>query len=181
LQDIESYRPFRKNRTRRLILWAGVGAIGLIVLAIIALVLFGPKESAGPGAQAATTNSAPATAQPATGTLSPPATSTATADTGAAAPVVDLASMTQIDRRAFVQKLIRQGVLTGVQVSPAPPKVGVTPLFQSLGLDLKRQFIAVVEAYVHNGATTTEQLQLIDATNGDVIGNYTVADGLKLS
>jgi len=176
LQDIEPYRPFRKNPARRLILWAGLGGIVLIVLAVIGLMLFGPKESGRVEQNAA---ASPAVA-PAAASASSAASDAVAATDSPAVTVVDLASMTQTDRRAFVQKLIRQGVFTGLKISPAPPRVGVTPLFQSLNPDLKRQFISVVEAYVHNGATTTEPLQLIDATNGNAIGTYTVADGLKL-
>ena len=41
--------------------------------------------------------------------------------------------------------------------------------------------IATVYAYVNNGAAGKDPLQLIDATNGKMIGTYTAADGLKLS
>ena len=179
MQDIEPYPPFRRNNGRRFVLWAALGGIVIIVLAVIGLVLFGPKDTGKSVQPAVAATASTATTQPAPATPAPTATTDTTAPP--APPVVDLTTMTQADRRAFVQKLISQGVFTGVQISPAPPKVGVTPLFQSLNLDLKRQFISVVEAYVHNGAATTEPLQLIDATNGHAIGTYTVADGLKLS
>jgi hypothetical protein len=89
--------------------------------------------------------------------------------------------MDQSQRRALVTALIGQGVFTGVQVDSPPPKVGVTPLFQGLSDDLKQQFIATVYAYVNNGAAGKDPLQLIDATNGKMIGTYTATDGLKPS
>ena len=108
----------------------------------------------------------------------------AAADLGDAAPsgqpaVVDLTAMDQPARKAFLLRLIDQGVFTGVQAPPAP-KVGVTPLFQGLSADLKQQFIAVVDAYVYNGATGPDPLQVIDDTSGKVVGTYTPGDGLKL-
>ena len=89
--------------------------------------------------------------------------------------------MNQAQRRDLVNAMIGQGVFTGVQVDSPPPKVGVTPLFQGLSDDLKQQFIATVYAYVNNGAAGKDPLQLIDATNGKMIGTYTAGDGLKLS
>lgn len=93
--------------------------------------------------------------------------------------MVNLAAMDQPARKAFLLRLINQGVFTGVQAPPAP-KVGVTPLFEGLSPDLKQQFIAVVDAYVYNGAAGPEPLQVIDATNGKVMGTYSPSDGLKL-
>jgi hypothetical protein len=105
----------------------------------------------------------------------------ASSNASSALVVVEPDAMDQGQRRALVTALIGQGVFTGVQVDSPPPKVGVTPLFQGLSDDLKQQFIATVYGYVNNGAAGKDPLQLIDATNGKMIGTYTAADGLKLS
>jgi hypothetical protein len=88
--------------------------------------------------------------------------------------------MDQGARKALLNALIRQGVFTGVEAVGSPPKVGVTPLFQGLKPDLQRQFLATVYTYVNNGPAGSLPLQVIDATTGKVVGNYTTADGLKL-
>ena len=87
--------------------------------------------------------------------------------------------MSQGARRDFLNKLIGQGVFMGVDPFGPPAKVGVTPLFQGLNPDLQLQFLAVVYAYVHNGAVATDPLQVVDSTNGKVIGTFTNETGLK--
>jgi hypothetical protein len=98
-----------------------------------------------------------------------------------AVEVVDAGTMTQESRRGFLLTLIQQGVFTGVQALDDPPKVGVTALFRGLSPNLQQQFIAVVYAYINNGAPGTKTLQLIDAGSGTQIGSYSANDGLKLS
>jgi hypothetical protein len=95
--------------------------------------------------------------------------------------VVDAGAMTQQSRRGLLLTLIQQGVFTGVQALDTPPKVGVTALFQGLSPNLQQQFIAVVYAYINNGAAGTQRLQLIDATSGSQVGSYSASDGLELS
>lgn len=77
--------------------------------------------------------------------------------------------------------MIQQGVFSGVQALDTPPKVGVTALFEGLSPNLQQQFIAVVYAYINNGAAGTQTLQLIDAASGSQVGSYTTSEGLKLS
>ena len=89
--------------------------------------------------------------------------------------------MTQQSRRGLLLTLIQQGVFTGVQALDTPPRVGVTALFQGLSPSLQRQFIAVVYAYINNGAAGTQTLQLIDANSGTPVGSYSASGGLKLS
>ena len=89
--------------------------------------------------------------------------------------------MTQQSRRGLLLTLIQQGVITGVQALDTPPRVGVTALFQGLSPSLQRQFIAVVYAYINNGAAGTQTLQLIDANSGTQVGSYSASGGLKLS
>jgi hypothetical protein len=88
--------------------------------------------------------------------------------------------MDQRSRRQLVSTLIEQGVFTGVQAIGSPPKVGVTPLFRGLDVDLQRQFVAAVYSYINKGGAGTEALQVIDATTGDLVGKYTAAGGLEL-
>ncbi|HZY49865.1 MAG TPA: hypothetical protein VFE64_08805 [Devosia sp.] len=88
--------------------------------------------------------------------------------------------MSQESRRGLLLTLIQQGVFTGVQALDTPPKVGVTALFKGLSPNLQRQFIAVVYAYVNNGAAGMQTLQLIDAASGSQVGSYSASDGLTL-
>lgn len=131
--------------------------------------------SAVPGASAA----AESPLQPAAA-IPPPAPADA-APSEPAVEVVDAGTMTQQSRRGFLLTLIQQGVLTGVQALDDPPKVGVTALFRGLSPSLQQQFIAVVYAYINNGAAGTKTLQLIDASSGAQIGSYSASDGLTLS
>lgn len=118
---------------------------------------------------------------PASSASSAPQMSAETVSTGPAVQVVDAGTMSQQSRRGFLLTLIQQGVLTGVQALDTPPKVGVTPLFEGLSPNLQQQFIAVVYAYINNGAAGTQTLQLIDSTNGSQVGSYSASNGLKLS
>jgi hypothetical protein len=157
--------------------WAILAGVMLVIAGIFLITrLVTPHSDSASPSNPAIASSTATVAAPATPSANAAQPLASTADP----QVVDLASMNQPARRAFVLKLISQGVFTGVQATTSPPKVGVTPLFQGLNLSLKQQFIAAVEAYVHNGAATTQPLELIDATNGNSIGTYTVADGLKL-
>ena len=87
--------------------------------------------------------------------------------------------MDQASRKALLSTLIDQGIFTGIEALGSPPKVGVTPLFLGLNASLQQQFIALVYAYVNNGAAGTIPLQVIDATNGKTLQSFTLADGLK--
>jgi cytoskeletal protein RodZ len=171
LQDAEpSFARTRRPR-RKLMGWAILAAVVVVIIAIYLLtrLVTSQANNSSTSVATATTSASSRSAQP-----------TAPAAGTSGTQVVDLSSMDQPARKTFVLRLIKQGVFTGVQVSTSPPKVGVTPLFQGLSPDLKQQFLAAVEAYVHNGATTTEPLEIIDAISGKNIGTYTIAEGLKL-
>jgi len=175
-------RGRRRDPRRKFIGW-GIMAVAVV---LIAGLFFIPHREPTQTTVAAANVPAPASASPAsaagtTASSAPqvsPASQPSATGSGQAA-VVDLAAMDQPARKAFLLRLINQGVFTGVQAPPAP-KVGVTPLFQGLSADLKQQFIAVVNAYVYNGAAGPEPLQVIDATTGKVMGTYTPSGGLKL-
>ncbi len=130
------------------------------------------SSSAAPSSDAASSSAVAAAAPP---------SAAAPSSSSSALVVVAPDAMDQASRRQLLTALIGQGVFTGIQVDSPPPKVGVTPLFQGLSDDLKQQFIATVYAYVNNGGTGKDPLQLVDATSGKTIGTYTAADGLKLS
>lgn len=132
-----------------------------------------PSAASSAASAAATSLGAPASPQPAASSAAP---IPAVAPSGTA--VADAAAMDQGERRDFLNRLIGQGVFTAVVPVPAA-KVGVTPLFQGLKPDLQLQFLAVAYAYIHNGAAGTDPLQLIDVTNGKVIGNFTNTAGLQ--
>lgn len=126
------------------------------------------ESSSGASAETSTTPSPPSAASPAEAAASN-------------VEVVDAGTMSQQSRRGLLLTLIQQGVFTGVQAVGTPPKVGVTALFQGLSSSLQQQFIAVVYAYINNGAGGTQTLQLIDATSGTQVGSYSASDGLKLN
>ena len=97
--------------------------------------------------------------------------------------------MDQSARKDFLNKLIGQGVLMGVEPFGPPAKVGVTPLFQGLNPDLQLQFLAVVYAYVHAGLPSPDPLQVIDSTTQSltvpaatgVLANDTDPEGASLT
>lgn len=128
------------------------------------------KASSSPVADASTPSSAVSSAAPV------PAGETSATEV----EVVDAGTMSQESRRGLLLTLIQQGVFTGVQALDTPPKVGVTALFKGLSPNLQRQFIAVVYAYVNNGAAGVQTLQLIDAASGSQVGSYSASDGLTL-
>jgi hypothetical protein len=177
-------RSRRRDPRRKFIGW-GIMAAAVLVIAGLFFIPHGqgPQSPTASVASTATPSaaapaSAPAPVAEAPAASSPTAAPSAASTDGTLA-VVDLAAMDQPARKAFLLRLINQGVFTGVQAPPAP-KVGVTPIFQGLSPALKQQFIAVVDAYVYNGATGPDPLQLIDATTGKAMGSYTPGDGLKL-
>jgi hypothetical protein len=126
-------------------------------------------------------SSASAVAEPAPSEDAVPAASSAASAIPPDQAVVDAATMDQRSRRGLLLTLIRQGVFTGVQALDSPPKVGVTALFRGLSPSLQQQFVAVAYAYINNGASGVQMLELIDAASGAQIGTYTASDGLKLS
>lgn len=139
-----------------------------------------PAPAASLGAPASHAPEAPASSSTAASQPSAPAPSASPVVPvpPAGTAVADAAAMNQSDRRDFLNRLIGQGVFTAVVPVPAA-KVGVTPLFQGLKPDLQLQFLAIAYAYIHNGAAATDPLQLIDVTNGKVIGNFTNGAGLQ--
>jgi hypothetical protein len=177
-------RNRRRDARRKFIGW-GIMAVAVLVIAGLFFIPHSePTQTtvtAAAGASAPNV-SAPAAAVPAAAPNSATGSSASQASAAASgqAAVVDLAAMDQPARKAFLLRLINQGVFTGVQAPPAP-KVGVTSLFQGLSPDLKLQFIAAVDAYVYNGAAGPDPLQVIDASSGKVMGTYTPADGLRLN
>jgi len=175
-------RSRRRDPRRKFIGW-GIMAAAVLVIAGLFFIPHGQGPQTTANVASTATPSAAAASAPAS-VAEAPAAPAPTAAPSAASPdstpaVVDLAAMDQPARKAFLLRLINQGVFTGVQAPPAP-KVGVTPIFQGLSPALKQQFIAVVDAYVYNGAAGPDPLQLIDATTGKVMGSYTPGDGLKL-
>lgn len=169
--------------------------VAILAIFLVTRMLAGPAQApvvapsvadASPAAAATESASAPSpsSSAPASGVAEAPASSRGDPAAAGASPgaddvaVVDAGTMTQQSRRGFVLTLIQQGVLTGVQALDTPPKVGVTALFRGLSPSLQRQFIAVVYAYINNGATGTQTLQLIDATSGSQVGSYSASDGL---
>ena len=133
-----------------------------------------------PSAAASSQQPAPASSQAAASSALPQPAAPSAAASSQKLAVVDAEAMAQGARRDLLNKLIGQGVFTGIE-PVGPARVGVTPLFQGLNPDLQQQFLAVVYAYVHNGAAATDALLVIDATNGKVIGNFTNEAGLKLA
>ena len=131
-----------------------------------------------PSAAASSQQPAPASSQAAASSALPQPAAPSAAASSQKLAVVDAEAMAQGARRDLLNKLIGQGVFTGIE-PVGPARVGVTPLFQGLNPDLQQQFLAVVYAYVHNGAAATDALLVIDATNGKVIGNFTNEAGLK--
>jgi hypothetical protein len=187
----------RTNTRTRLIGWSVLAAAAVVIVGIflitravgpaaptaVATTVSSSAPASEPSVPAASASSAPpssaepAASEPAASSASAPA---ASSSSSAELVVVDAAAMDQGARKALLNALIRQGVFTGVEAVGSPPKVGVTPLFQGLKPDLQRQFLAAVYTYVNNGPTGSLPLQVIDATTGKVVGNYTTADGLKL-
>jgi hypothetical protein len=167
--------------TRKLMGWGILAAVALVIVGVFLLSRMGTPNPA------ATASAATAAAsQSVTASSQSAASSTEVADrtpqraASTSVAVVEPDTMDQASRESFLTKLIRQGVFTGVDVTNSPAKVGATPLFLGLNPDLQRQFVATVFAYVNNGTTGKVPLEVIDARNGKVIGNYTAADGLKL-
>ena len=88
--------------------------------------------------------------------------------------------MDQQSRKDMLLRLIGQGVFTGVEAVGTAPKVGVTDLFKGLDPAMQSEFVALVYAYVNNGAAGKAALQIIDAQTGAPAGTYSADGGLKL-
>ena len=136
------------------------------------------------GTTTAQASSAPAVVSSAPSSAAAPSPATVTASQPAESTprvaLVDTATMDQQSRREMLLRLINQGVFTGIQAVGSPPRVGVTPLFKGLDPAMQREFVGLVYAYVNNGTTGTEPLQIVDAQTGDAAGTYTADAGLKL-
>jgi len=96
------------------------------------------------------------------------------------AAIVDANAMDQQSRKDMLLKLINQGVFTGIVADVSPPRVGVTDLFKGLSPSIQSEFAALVYAYVNNGRTGKDPLQIIDVQTGASAGTYTADGGLKL-
>lgn len=179
-QDYVPYRPSRRRDPRRKLMGWGILAAVVLVIVIVFVV---SHQWGSPTASGAV---ATATPQPAASTASAPAATTpavaatpAPGATGATPAIVDPNAMDQPTRKALVLKLIHQGVFTAVLALANPPRVGVTDIFRGLSPDLQTQFLGTVDSYVHNGAPSTDALQLIDPKTGKTVGTYTAAGGVK--
>jgi hypothetical protein len=173
----------KRTPKQKLLGWSILAVAALVIVGVflITRIITSPLPAGTTTAQAssapAVVSSAPSSAaapSPATVTASQPAESTPRV------ALVDTATMDQQSRREMLLRLINQGVFTGIQAVGSPPRVGVTPLFKGLDPAMQREFVGLVYAYVNNGTTGTEPLQIVDAQTGDAAGTYTADAGLKL-
>lgn len=93
---------------------------------------------------------------------------------------VSVADM-QGDRQAFIQKLIKKGIIQKVEVPGKLPHVWVKPLFYALDFSDKQQFISVIYIYYKNQNSMYDIVVLYDSKSGKEIGKFAETyGGLKL-
>jgi hypothetical protein len=87
----------------------------------------------------------------------------------------------QGDRKAFIQKLINNGIFQKVEVPASLPHLWVKPAFHALDFDTKSKFVNVVYAYYVTKNPKYNIVVLYDSQTGKEVGKYAeVYGGLKL-
>ena len=88
----------------------------------------------------------------------------------------------QSDRKAFIQKLVNNGVFQKVEVPGSLPHLWVKSVFYTLDFDTKSQFVNVVYAYYITQNSKYNIVVLYDSQTGKEVGKYAeVYGGLKLN
>jgi len=114
-------------------------------------------------------------------TTDPRSATTAVSKLKEPAATVDKSATMQADRQTFIQKAIKNGAFTKIEVPGSLPRVWVTPAFMDLDFDTKTKFISVVYAYYFDGSNETDTVRLFDSRSGKEVGGYSmVYGGLKM-
>lgn len=96
-------------------------------------------------------------------------------------PALDKSAAHQQMRKEFIEKLIKTGFFSKVEVPGTLPRVWVTPNFYVLKFDEKQTFIEVVYAYYFDGTRMGDSVRVIDDYSGKEIGTYSLGNpGLKM-
>ena len=92
---------------------------------------------------------------------------------------VDTSPELQRERREFIAKLRRLGLITKVECPADYPRVYVTELFMLLDVDTKKKFLGVILAYYYAGQNIggLQMLILRDSRTGVQLGTF---DGLGI-
>ena len=85
----------------------------------------------------------------------------------------------QAERKEFIEKLIRKGILYKLVTPGEIPHIYVAPGFYSLNVDDKQSFISVVYAYCLAHDSRVNIVALYDSKSGKNIGSFNEG-GLKL-
>lgn len=87
----------------------------------------------------------------------------------------------QSDRKAFVEKLIDQGVFQKVEAPGSMPQLWVTPTFHRLAFDTKSSFVNVLYGYYKTANPKYDTVVLYDSRTEKEIGKYSKSyGGLRL-
>ncbi len=133
---------------------------------LLILIIFGVygyiKNPSNTGSQSVTTESSTA-----------PAGSQSVTAESSTVPAFDTSPEKQAERKQFIEKLIKMGVLYKVEVPAELPHVYVAPSFYALNVDDKQRFINVVYAYYLAQSPRANIVTLYDSKSGKKIGMFT--------
>lgn len=94
---------------------------------------------------------------------------------------IDKSPTMQAERRQFLDKLVRQGLIQRVEERGTMPRLWVTPAFRMLDFQTKEKFVSVAFALYCTGESYGDVVTLVDSISGTEIGSYSLGNpGLKL-
>lgn len=88
-------------------------------------------------------------------------------------PKLDTSPEKQAERKKFIEKLMKMGILYKVDVPGKYPDIYVAPGFYTLNVDDKQSFINVVYAYYLAKSPRANIATLYDSKSGKKIGVFT--------
>lgn len=87
----------------------------------------------------------------------------------------------QSERAALIQKLIGYEVLHKTEIVDGVPQLWVLDLYKTSDQATQREVASMVMNYYQEQDTNVQQLVIVDAVTGAVIGSYSSASGLQLN
>jgi hypothetical protein len=99
---------------------------------------------------------------------------------GTPAEKIDKSPELQRKRQDFIDKIIKQGVFSKVEMPGSVPHVWVRPKFSTLDFESKKTAISIVYAFFFDSTAAGNVVRIRDSITGKDVGTFSGSLGLRL-